>query len=51
MVTEEDEGSGEPREKPMQELIGSRSWVESNSDIEVPATSWPKRKSDDGESQ
>lgn len=46
MVAEEDKDDGEPREKAVPELIGSRSWVESDSDIEVPATSWPKRKPD-----
>ena len=46
MVTEGDKDDGEPREEAMEELIGSRSWVESDSDIEVPAMSWPKRKPD-----
>ena len=45
MDTEEDEVA-RPRRKWTWDLRGSRPYVESTSDIEQPATSWPRRKPD-----
>ena len=45
MVNEKEAGA-KSRRKRSWDLLGSRPYVESLSDIEKPATSWPRRKSD-----
>lgn len=45
MDTKGNAAGDKPHRKGSWGLLGSRSYLESNGDLEEPATSWPKRRS------